>query len=218
MSGWVKLHRALSDWQWANDPNTFCLFIHILLMAQHSPSVWRNEQLLPGQLLTGRKKLSAATGLSEQSIRTSLNRLKSTNEVTIKKTNKYSVISITNWDKYQGANQQTNQQLTIKQPATNHIQECKKKKNDNNKDFDLFWEEVPNKKSKGQARKAYKTALTKTTDSILIDSMRKFASAVKGKDTKYIPHPSTWLNGECWDDEETKTINDFEKHLAEVIR
>ena len=77
---------------------------------------------------------------------------------------------------------------------------------------------MPNKKSKGQARKAYKTALTKTTDSILIDSMRKFASAVKGKDTKYIPHPSTWLNGECWDDEETTTINDFEKHLAEVVR
>ena len=130
-NGWIKLHRTLADWQWASDPNTFCLFVHLLLMAQHSPSKWRGETIMPGQLLTGRKKLAEATGLSEQNIRTSLNRLKSTSELTIKKTNKYSIISITNWDKYQTANQQANQQLTSNQPATNHIQECKKEKNEN---------------------------------------------------------------------------------------
>lgn len=136
MSGWVKLHRSLAEWEWYADSKSVHLFLHLLIKANHKPSKYRGQYIERGQVLTGRKQLSAETGLSEQSVRTVLTRLKSTSEITIKSTSKFSIITVCNYDKYQGEendgnqqdNQQANQQVTNGQPATNHIQECKKNK------------------------------------------------------------------------------------------
>ncbi len=129
MQGWVKLHKTLKDWEWRSDPMTLAVFINLMLDANFSESNWRGQKLLPGELIFGRKEFSKKTGISEQSVRTALEHLKSTNEITIKSNNKYSVISINNWSKYQDTNQQTNQQLTNNQPATNHTIRNKEYKN-----------------------------------------------------------------------------------------
>ena len=72
-----------------------------------------------GECICGRKELSINSGLSEQQIRTSLKKLKNTKNVTIKTTNKYTIISVVNWNLYQDINQQDNQQITNNQPTTN---------------------------------------------------------------------------------------------------
>jgi len=100
MSGWIKLHRQFIKWEWFTDVNTCHLFTYLLLEANHKETKWRGHVIMPGQLLTGRIKLAEATGLSQQKVRTSLDKLKSTNEVTSKIYNKYSIITITNWAKY----------------------------------------------------------------------------------------------------------------------
>jgi len=129
MQGWIKLHRSLLDWGWWDDPNTTRLFLYLLLKANHSDKSWKGTLVKRGQLITGRISLSNKTGLTQQQIRTSLTKLKSTSEITIKTTNKYSLISINNWDNYQQDNQQTTKRVTNKQPASNHKQECKELKN-----------------------------------------------------------------------------------------
>lgn len=137
-NGWIKLHRKFLEWEWYCDSNTMRLFIHLMIRANHKLKSWKGITIKPGQVITGRKKLSEELCLSEQSIRTSLNRLKSTNEITIESTNKYSLITLCNYDSYQSINtetnqqnnQQLNQQLTNKQPTTNHKQECKNDKNE----------------------------------------------------------------------------------------
>lgn len=117
--GWISLHRKFIDWEWYDDNNTMKLFIHLLLKANHKKKNWKGIIINKGQILTGRKQLSFETKLSEQQIRTSLNKLKSTNEITIKSTNLYSLVSITNWNKYQGVNQRiTNEQPTDNQQVT----------------------------------------------------------------------------------------------------
>ena len=63
-----------------------------------------------GQLVTGRKALAAQTGLSERQIRTALDHLKSTNELTIKSTNKFSLITIVNYGKFQDVQSDIDQQ------------------------------------------------------------------------------------------------------------
>lgn len=125
--GWIKLHRKINDWEWKDKPLTLALFVHLLLNANHKVGKWRGVSVDEGSLLTGRKKLSEASGLSERQVRTSLNHLISTNEVTIKSTKEYSIISITNWKNYQSSDQQTaNERPSSDQrPTTN--------KNDNNK-------------------------------------------------------------------------------------
>ncbi|WP_338669322.1 conserved phage C-terminal domain-containing protein [Pseudodesulfovibrio methanolicus] len=134
--GWVAVHRKIVDWEWYQDANTFRLFMHLLFKANYSFGKWRGESLSPGQLVTGREQLASDLRISEQSIRTALGHLKSTGVITIKSTNKYSIISIVNWDSYQPSaasfNQQAiqpvGQQLANNQPSTNHIQQSKKGK------------------------------------------------------------------------------------------
>jgi predicted transcriptional regulator len=131
--GWIKLHRSLLDWEWYTDQNTSRLFIHLLLRANHKDKKWRGILIEKGQLLTGRKVLSEETGLSEQQVRSSLNKLKSTNEITIKSTKQSSVITVVAWESYQQDNQQINQQATNDQPTSNQqVTTNKNVKNDNN--------------------------------------------------------------------------------------
>lgn len=64
-----------------------------------------------------------------------------------------------------------------------------------------LWLHFPRRVGKGQARKAAKTALTKTSPETILAAVKKFASQMAGKDEQYIPHPATWLNGERWLDQ-----------------
>jgi hypothetical protein len=72
-----------------------------------------------GSFVSGIASLCGGTGLSKQKIRTSLKKLKSTGEITLQTTNRYSIISVKNWDKYQSANTPANKPLTNKQQTNN---------------------------------------------------------------------------------------------------
>lgn len=124
--GWIKLHRSLLEWEWYDDPNTLRLWLHLLLTANHQENKWHGLEIKRGDVVTGRIELAKRLGISEQSIRTSLTKLKSTSNITIKTTNKYSVISIKSYNDYQ----QINQQITNNQPTTN--QQLTTNKNDKN--------------------------------------------------------------------------------------
>ena len=122
-NGFIALHRSLLSWGWHTDPATGWLFVNLLLMANWTDSEWQGMTIERGQLVTGRKALAAQTGLSEQTVRTSLNRLKSTNEITIASTNKFSVITIVNYGKFQDVPEMPtstlSSNLTNNQPAAN---------------------------------------------------------------------------------------------------
>lgn len=117
--GWIKIHRDMSNWEWYQTPNMVQFFVHCLLRANHGVKKWQGITIECGQFISGRKALSKETGLSEQTIRTCINRLKSTNELTIKNMAKYSVFTLNNWKKYQVQESPTTIS-TINQPSTNH--------------------------------------------------------------------------------------------------
>lgn len=135
--GWVCNWRKIKDWGWYKTSNMAHLFQHLFREANHEPKIWQGITLERGQLVVGRKQLSLETGISEQSLRTCIARLKSTNEIAVKSTNKYSIITICNYASYQDKdiainqqiNQPFNQQSTSNQPTTNHKQQLN---NDNN--------------------------------------------------------------------------------------
>jgi hypothetical protein len=127
MSGWIKVHRKIQEWEWYTDSKSVHLFIHILIKANHVARKWRGIDIMPGQFITSRDKLAAETGISAQSVRTILQRMKDTNELTIKSTSQYTMVSVCNWATYQTdvgdinqlINQQSTSELTNNQPATN---------------------------------------------------------------------------------------------------
>lgn len=147
MEGWVKIHRQITNWEWYTDGNTMRVFLHLLLSANREDKKWKGIILYAGQCVTSIEEISKGVRLSFQSVRTSLNRLKSTGEITSKTTNKYSIITITNYVNYQcteediqQANQQasqqtTNKQTTNKQQANQEKREKEKKKQENNKEI-----------------------------------------------------------------------------------
>lgn len=113
--GWIKLFRKFREWEWYQDSNTKDLFLEILLTANTVDKKWHGIEIKRGQLLTSRIKLSNILGISEQSVRTSLTKLKSTNEITIKSTNRYTLITVNKFNDYQ----QLTNKLTNNQPTTN---------------------------------------------------------------------------------------------------
>ena len=119
LNGFVVLNRKMLKWEWYQDTNTVRLFIHLLLMANWEDKRWQGIVVKRGEFVTSRKSLAKQTGLTEQQIRTSLNKLISTNEITKSATNKYTLITINNYKKYQDYNHQKNQRATNEQPTNN---------------------------------------------------------------------------------------------------
>ena len=100
--GWIKLHSKMLSWGWMNIPEMVALWVHILLSANYKEMEWHGEKFEAGSFPTSIDKLAKETGLSPRTVRTCINRLKSTNEITIKATNKGTKIIVNKWEEYQG--------------------------------------------------------------------------------------------------------------------
>lgn len=127
--GFVKLHRELSNWEWVDSPNHLSVFINLLVRVNYQPKSWHGVKVEAGQIITGRKKIALWTGLSERQVRTVLRDLEKAGEVTIKTTNKFSIISMTKWAQFQTEDQQTTNKRPRGDQQTTTTKERKERKN-----------------------------------------------------------------------------------------
>lgn len=136
-NGWIKLHRAFASWEWVDKPEMVSLFINLLINANHEDKNWHGLTVRRGQLIFGLKTWSKKTGISVQSLRSCLARLKSTHEVTLEPTHQHTILTIVNYDKYQGCDNlpthlpthlSTHDQHTINTRSTT-TKELKKERN-----------------------------------------------------------------------------------------
>ena len=121
--GFITLYRKIVDWEWYSDANVFRVFTHLILTANWEPKKWKGELVSRGQKVISIQKLAQETGLTEQSVKTAIKKLKSTGELTSKSTNKYTVVTLTNYDFYQDKEKQltnkTTSNLTNEQQTNN---------------------------------------------------------------------------------------------------
>lgn len=121
--GYVKLWRKSLDNGWLQNHELWAFWSYCLLKASHKKFVvkigFQEITLLPGQFVFGRKQAAKDLKMSEWQIRACLDFLKKHENLTIKTTNKFSIITIINWVTYQGddideppANPPTNRQQT----------------------------------------------------------------------------------------------------------
>lgn len=133
MEGWVKLYRKFTEWEWFDNSNMVHLFIYLLLNANHEDNEWRGIIIKRGQIITGLNSLKLKTKISIRTLRTCLTRLKNTKEIDIQTTNKYSIITVCNYESYQSvklnSDKHSDKQLTNNRQTTDNKQEYK---NDNN--------------------------------------------------------------------------------------
>lgn len=139
--GWIKLHRRFLEWEWHDSPETVSLFVFLLLEANHEEKKWHGISIARGQVLTSLKNLSVLTGLTIRQLRTCFSRLEQTGEISRKTTSQYTLVTISNYDKYQVREEQ--QRQTSDTPPTNERQTTDKRattnknnKNDKNERID----------------------------------------------------------------------------------
>ena len=121
--GWIKLYRKITNWEWYSDINVRILFIYLLLSVNHKENKWRGKTIKKGQRITSVKHLSEETGLSVHQVRTALDKLDSTNDITIKTTNKNTVITVANWEFYQSNDDEMANKMTNKRQSNGNKQE-----------------------------------------------------------------------------------------------
>jgi hypothetical protein len=125
MNGWIKLYRKFTNWEWFKDINTCHLFIYCLLKANIKDTTWRGQAIKRGQFITSLNSLSHETGLTIRQVRTALEKLEMTNELTNLSSPQNTVITIKKYNQYQIATNDSTRKLTTDK-------EDKKKRNKNN--------------------------------------------------------------------------------------
>jgi hypothetical protein len=143
--GFIKIWRKSLNSGLMKNPNLWTFWCWCLLQAS-----WKNHRTLvgyqavdlePGQFVFKRITACQELEMSDRTIRTCLDALKDLGSVTVKATNRFSIITIMNWNSYQdqdGVDRPTNdQQVTNKRPAndqqaTNSYNENKKGKKGKN--------------------------------------------------------------------------------------
>lgn len=121
LNGWVKLNRSMLDWEWYDDTNTKVVFLHLLLTANWEEKRYHGHVIKEGDTIIGLNALAEELGLSVRQVRTALEHLKMTGEITVKATNKFSIVTIENWAKYQVDDLPSDKQTTNER-QTNDIQ------------------------------------------------------------------------------------------------
>lgn len=134
---YIKLFRSLQNWRWYKDGNTARVFIHLLMKANITAADFEDVTIRRGEVATSYNSLASDLGLSVRNIRTALNHLKSTGEVTSRSTSKFTIISINNYEKYQGATSKTtnDRQASDKRPTSDRQQYNKNNKKENNQEY-----------------------------------------------------------------------------------
>ena len=225
-NGFMRLHRQLLDWEWFDNSQVLHVWIYCLLKANYQDTKWHGIDIKRGSFVTSLDKICSKTHLSIQNVRTCLGKLKSTGNLTIKVTNKFSIITVCNYDTYNLAdeltnkqpNKQPNNQLTNNQQTTNKQLTTsnnnnkekklnKEKKEDNNILFDSNTEKYPfdvwwNIYDKKSGRKDCEKKWSKISDKdkeIIMEHTPKYVLSTPDK--QYRKLPLTYLNGEHWNDE-----------------
>ena len=100
--GYIKTYRSLLDWEWFKDRNTLQLWIYILHRVNYEPSRFKGMTIERGQMLESLRTISENTGLTMREVRTALDHLETTHEVTRTTTHYGTLITALKYDVYQG--------------------------------------------------------------------------------------------------------------------
>lgn len=241
MSGWIKLHRGIFDHWISSDPDYFCVWLRMLTDANFEDKKHLfNGSLIEikrGQIIFGLEAWSAKTGVTISKLRRMLDMLEKDKMISRQKTNKYSLISITNYALYQDDDRQTasKPQADGNQTATPKEVKNIRSKEENNIDdsgespdadgdflerlFVKFWENYPVKQKKANAAKSFKNLMRgksrrkaeMETYALLTYYHDHLVGVEFGADKL---HPTSYLNQRRWKDDPAFMEN-FEKQWGQ---
>lgn len=140
MIGYIKLHRKIMESQYGMHPELFHFFVCLVMMANHKEGYTEDgTKILPGQFMTSQLKLSVKFKISRSKAQRFLEKLKIAQQIDADGSNKNTIITILNWDTYQGDDAQIDEQAMSKRstggPQAGTNKNAKNVNKEKNKEF-----------------------------------------------------------------------------------
>jgi len=217
--GYIKLHRKTLDSRVFQSEGLLKVWIWCLLRANHKGQwVWiktgkgtTEVWIEPGQFIFGKYTAAEELKMPPSTVWKRIKKLIAFGNLVVKSNHQYSVITIVNWDTYQGAKEKRNHQGTTEEPPSRPNKNDKNEKNNTySQNFISFWKAYPNKVAKKKAHEAWQKLekaenieilLPKLLDAIERQKQDKEIKKANGEFVSEWPNPATWLNGRRWEDE-----------------
>ncbi len=138
MNGWIKLDRSLLEKQIFKHEKLLKVWVWCLLKARHDQGEatigLQKIQLSPGQFYTGRYNMAEELGMKPSTAWKLLKILEKNRSLNIKSNNKFSVVTLVNWELYQSApdnsDSKSDTKITTKEQQNNTNKKDKKDKKD----------------------------------------------------------------------------------------
>ena len=118
---YLKIPYSILDCGWTNSPNTFLVFIHLMLLANRKPHHYKDGVIDRGEVLASYEFLAGLTGLSVQNVRTAVKNLKKANMVSHRKIEGTNVFRIEKYMDYQSLGIKQNTFLTDAEEGENGV-------------------------------------------------------------------------------------------------
>lgn len=157
MEGWLKLHRKITDSAVFDNPNLLKVWIWCLCKASHKKhDVVIGKQVVnlsPGQFVFGRLKAAEYLKMNDRTVYDYMKLLEKLKMIVISSNNKFSLITIVNWDFYQADNRENQQQDTqqnAQQDTQQDTQQSAIKNDTYNNDKQCYYNDVDNEKNGGE--------------------------------------------------------------------
>jgi len=199
--GWFKLHRGVTDSFVFQNPDRLKFWIWCLCKASHKSRIanvgLQEIQLSKGQFVFGRKKAASELSMDESKVYRLMKTFEKREKIEVKSNNKFSVITVANWEFYQQGEQQTEQQsnnkITTNEQQSNTDKNVKNVKNEYIVFFEECWKLYPSKKGKGKISESKKKKIYKLGDEFK-RCLDRYVKYVDSNDWLKYQNGSTFFN------------------------
>lgn len=203
MTTYIKLYRKTLDSRVFYNEGLLKVWIWCLLKASYKER-WctiktgrgtTEIKLLPGQFVFGRKKAAKELRMSPSTVWKRIKKLKNMQNLNIESNTHYSIITIMNWDTYQGIQEngdiEGDRQVTTKE----HKQECNKKGKEYISAENVYetYKKTLRSGSKQRTLSNLRRILKKYPEADLIQAIHNYKSVTNGRELKYLKTPANFF-------------------------
>lgn len=175
-----------TDWEWYENTNVFRLFYHCLLHTNLEDKRYCGKEIKAGQFVSSRARISAETGLTVDQVRTALKKLKDTGYISTKSTNKYTIYTVNEYQKYIGGQvaETTTEENKVVENGTKMEQTVERKMEQTdekaiNECFERIWKKYPSKKGKGQVSDTKKKVLYQIGEEHIQRALKRYLDGLE---------------------------------------
>lgn len=215
-TGYYRMHRGWMEHPaFGREPFTkamaWCWLVEHAAWKDTTQPVGRHfVQVQRGQLAVAIRYLAEAWMWSKSSVDRFLTRLETGTMIGTQPGTQYSIITICNYDKYQGDGDadgtpdgtQSGTRVGHDRDKEEEVKKIRKTPSSDDPAFAAFWAAYPKREGKADALKAWPAAIKKASPDTITKAAARYAEqcAAKGTEPGFIKLAAGWLRSERWSD------------------